>query len=758
MKWRHLYPLGSNRHHQRDLYSYVIINKAMKKTLIIILILCFTLGTLILANRDLMHFEYSFLGKRIFDPELDAKRSYLLSEPFTLKPGTYELIFYGTVKGKGSSVYLARDEGGIFTGFDLADGEEEQRAGFTVSGNTENLRIGVSYDPGTSVVDVQKISVVSDSVLYKSSLLRHGTVSLFILICGILLLLRIIKPELIYRIVPPLRRHENETDFFILLLLSLFTSIPLLLPDSYGLAEDMFFHLSRIEGIAEGIKAGYFPVRNELFWLKNYGYGTGYFYPDLFLYFPVLLRLLGFSILSCYKIFVVVCTFFSLLSFYLTAKIIAKNRYAGLAAAILFGFCSYRCIAVFYRGAIGEVQAFIFMPLIILGLYYLFSGKPERWWVFALGFWGVLSSHLISLVLAAGITAVFLLFNTHMIIRDRRIFFSLLKSVLVTVMLGAGFLLPMAEQMNGNNLNMNLLVSAKRGGLTVNNINPVKNLIVFFHDWHYDEGYFRIVYPGWMLLAVPLLRVLLLFQKKKGPKAADIMLGFGIVLMICSTDLFPWQHFVWLLNRIQFTWRLLAPVSVLLPICGGIYFSELFSRPGAALFTGLLVLACAACSYPIYHDTIVNRTVSEDEFIMQDNRVAGMEYMPIGLSAEFIDKNRDTVAADPVETRITSQKRRGLSFTFTFEYAGNADTLTFTIPLIRYYGYKGTFTNSDGKTVPIEVEKSENGLALVRVKNTGSGTVQAAYHKTGFELAGEIISLVTICLGFCLFLSGRKQN
>ena len=138
----------------------------MKKTVKIVLILCLILVALFFADRDLMHFEYSFLGKRTFDPETDAKRSYLLSETFTLKPGTYDLCFYGSVQGKGSSVYLARDEGEIFTGFDLAEGEEEQRADFTVSGNSENLRIGVSYDPETSAVNVQTISVTSDRALY----------------------------------------------------------------------------------------------------------------------------------------------------------------------------------------------------------------------------------------------------------------------------------------------------------------------------------------------------------------------------------------------------------------------------------------------------------------------------------------------------------------------------------------------------------------------------------------------------------------
>ena len=193
----------------------------MKKIVLILLILCLMLGALFLVNRDLMHFEYSFLGKRTFDPKLDAKRSYLLSETFALKPGTYELCFYGSVEGRGSSVYLARDDGNIFTGFDLENGQDEQKEPFTVSGSTENLRIGVSYDPETSAVNVRKISVISDHVLYKSSLLRHGTISLFILITGFLLILRITRPELIYKLIPAFRSRGNETDFWLLTLLSL---------------------------------------------------------------------------------------------------------------------------------------------------------------------------------------------------------------------------------------------------------------------------------------------------------------------------------------------------------------------------------------------------------------------------------------------------------------------------------------------------------------------------------------------------------
>lgn len=570
----------------------------MKRKVFVPVILLFLCAALAAVNRDLFHYEFDFLGKRTFTPETDEKGTYILSEPFVLKPGNYELRFSGEVRGHGSSVFLARGDDSVFFDFELAEGDGEQKDVFQVSSGSESLRIGINYDPVTSGISSRKISVYSGHVLYRENLLCHAAVSLVLTAAALLLLFRIMRPESYFRLFPFLRSPENEWDLVFLLLLTVILSIPHLLPDSYGVAEDLFFHLSRIEGIAEGIKAGYFPVRDQLYWLKNYGYGAGYFYADPFLYFPVLLRLLGFSLLSCYKIFTTVCTFLSLGTFYLTARRISGKRYAGLAASVLFGFCAYRCIAVFYRAAVGEMQSFIFMPLIIYGLYDMFHDRPGHWWIFAAGFWGILSSHLISLVLSASVTAVYLLFRLPAILRDKRIFAGLVKAVITVLLLGAGFLLPMMEQMNGNSLNMNILMSSKMGGLTRNNINPAANLLLFFHDWKYDANFSRSLYPGWMFLLIPLLRLLLFFKTKKMYPAADTMLLFGILLMIGSTDLFPWKYLVWFLNRIQFTWRLLMPVSVLFPICGGFYLAEFCeNRMRPALIC--LMLGCAVCAFPI---------------------------------------------------------------------------------------------------------------------------------------------------------------
>ncbi len=720
----------------------------MKKKLISALILLLLLAAALLyVNHDLLHFEYAYHAVRTFMPEEDAKGRFILTDTFVLKPGGYELTFEGDAGKLGNSVRLEKSDGTILTEYEL-DGEPKQSQKFTVEGGPLNVRIGFAYDPAYGNATVRRISVTSEHVLYKESLLRHGTISLLLLVLALLLWIRICIPGSLKFL-----RGENEKLLLFFVLLTAVLCVPLLLPDSFGITNDGMFHMSRILGKAESMANGYFPVYDELFWMNNYGYGTGYFYPSVLLYFPAFLYLLGFPILTCYKTFIVVCTFLSLCSFYIAAKRISGSRGGALASVLLYGFCAYRAICVFYRGAIGEVQAFIFLPLIVLGLYELFNDRPDRWWIFAFAFWGMLSCHLLSIVTAAIGTAIYLLCRIRTIFRDRRILLGLIKSVIAAALVSAAFLIPMAEQLGYGSLKTNALLSAAVGSTDLHQAMPWKWLFTFFHDWSFNANWQRCVYPGWMLLLVPLSRIPLCFRKKRF-RAADTMLIAGIGYMICATNLFPWQTFSWLLNRIQFSWRMLLEVSALLPLAASVYFREYFEKKHTALALAVITVGCAVCAFPIYQDTIVNRTVSErDDFIMQDNRAMGEEYLPQGLTAEFVDKNADTVLYD-TDAEILSHKRRGLSFTFS--YSGAGEDTEFIVPLTGYYGFKAELTDADGNTAELPVERSANGLLSVHAG--GEGTIRVWLAKTAAQRLSEGISLLSCVVIALYFLRKRQKN
>lgn len=75
---------------------------------------------------------------------------------------------------------------------------------------------------------------------------------------------------------------------------------------------DDTFHLIRISSLATALKNGMFPVKFHPTLCRGYGYGVGFFYPNLFLYLPAILIVLGVSQNVAYKIFAffIMCAIF----------------------------------------------------------------------------------------------------------------------------------------------------------------------------------------------------------------------------------------------------------------------------------------------------------------------------------------------------------------------------------------------------------------------------------------------------------------
>ena len=94
---------------------------------------------------------------------------------------------------------------------------------------------------------------------------------------------------------------QNEKKYLVLFLLILTTIgvLPILMSGiPYG--GDLNFHLKRIEAIALNIKENKIGYPIYFNYLNNYGYGSGLFYPDIFLYIPAFFNILGISLFTSY--------------------------------------------------------------------------------------------------------------------------------------------------------------------------------------------------------------------------------------------------------------------------------------------------------------------------------------------------------------------------------------------------------------------------------------------------------------------------
>ena len=111
--------------------------------------------------------------------------------------------------------------------------------------------------------------------------------------------------------------------------------LPLAAPGIEGRwGQDLGFHLMRIEGIAEGLENGVFPVKMQGLWMEGYGYPVSVYYGDFLLYIPALLRLCGVPVVAAYKIFVALVNLGTgLLALYSFRKIFGDDRVALVCAA-----------------------------------------------------------------------------------------------------------------------------------------------------------------------------------------------------------------------------------------------------------------------------------------------------------------------------------------------------------------------------------------------------------------------------------------
>jgi hypothetical protein len=67
---------------------------------------------------------------------------------------------------------------------------------------------------------------------------------------------------------------------------------------------------------------------------------------------------------------------------YFSTRSITKSSKAAFCGAVMFGLSSYLATDLFSRGALGEAQAFIFVPIAFAGFYHIMYGETRKCCVF----------------------------------------------------------------------------------------------------------------------------------------------------------------------------------------------------------------------------------------------------------------------------------------------------------------------------------------------------------------------------------------
>lgn len=688
---------------------------------------------------------------------------FIQTSPLSLKAGSYRLQLFYAATAEQNAIRIYTDQ--------LSDAEKHSvelilasdchtaAMNLDLPRSVTDLKIAVSY-AGAGSLEIMDLSLVSTNARYKRILFYA------LLICLLL--------GLLHRF----RRSDSSTRAVMLALAGIFAvSCYPLYVDYLVVGHDIPFHLLRIEGIADGLSAGIFPVKIHPVWAKDYGYAAGVLYGDILLYFPALLRRLGFSVQAAYQLFTAAVNLGTVLLSYACFQRMFRSRRLGLLGSFIYTLSYYRLADTYTRAAVGEYTAMMFLPLVMLGFYLIFSGvQKSNWWkysiVTALGLTGLIQTHVLSCEMAGFCILLVCLILVRKIFRKYTLF-SLAGSLTLTLLFNLGFLVPFLEYfstdlyINSPDWTGNVLPYFQLGGLF-----PVQLFSIFQHSnggaWSTMAGVFDEASYGlgiFFLLVIGLFLYLLFAHGRecrahRNFKAACICFALGCLLAFMSTCHFPWDSIAALnagakklIFSLQFPWRLLAFSTVLLTFTACFSISALFkihSRDIAGIcLMGMLLLMTVNIGWYLF-DLVytVNPYRVYDTAELNTMTLYSGEYLPAGTDTNLIRANLTHMEKG---SGIESFQKHGTDITCHIIQIQPGGYVDFPLLYYRHYVCKRTDT---GEELPVSA--GYNNMVRVTFPNRFDGNIHIYFREPWYWRLSEAVSLLTA--GCCLILLAVRSR
>ncbi|MCR4762144.1 MAG: hypothetical protein K5696_01300 [Lachnospiraceae bacterium] len=536
--------------------------------------------------------------------------------------------------------------------------------------------------------------------------------------------------------------------------------------------DDIFYHLRRIAFLAEGLGSGSFPVKIQPGWSNGFGYAAGVGYGDILLVPPALLYLLGFPLSFAYKSYIVLVTALTVWISFVSFRRIGGGRFAGMAGCALYTLAGFRLHSIYAGATIGEYGAYTFLPLVLLGLWEIYTGADGAFAgsdadkragargenLLAAGIGLVVGTHVLTTYLLAVCIVLFVLFMARYTFK-KPVFAALLRALGKTVLLSLWFVVPLAHYL----LTDSFVGDPGKKILWNHAIEPKELFVTIPDPSGVSGGFLGVGIAAFVILGV-FLSLLLAgrFAAGLSADAAWRVFGFALLFLWMSTTWFPW-HFLdkrlpvlyGFLSRIQFPWHFLDFAILMLCLMAvmairqcAVYEQQeqnrkiLYSQLLAALLITLTMVQGGA---------YLGQVVREGRSIWQ----MGDENLRVPINVEFSVKGSTPATAwfvevepegERAQAQILWQRGTGMAAAVVNP---SPEPVGFLFPRWAYRGY--TAGGTDGR---LKVTEATDHRVRVTVPAGYDGVVVLRFREPWFWRLSELVSLVAWL--WILILKGLK--
>lgn len=519
------------------------------------------------------------------------------------------------------------------------------------------------------------------------------------------------------------------------------------------------FHYARIITLADSLKQGIFPAKIRPMHMKLYGYGIGFFYPDLFIYPPAIFIALGASYDITVKIYLFIVTLVGCVVTYRCFERLTGNKYLALFGETLMLMSAVNDQNIFGGGGMPHLFAYLFIPLAFEGLFEALDDKKGGAVKYAVGMTIVLLTHnMIFLTMMFAMILVVIL-GIGRIIKKPVIILKLFGVSLAAMVLTCAYWLPAMEQI----MHIQFIAFFDNAYTVSDHILTLQRLVF---------GDVGILYFG-MFFACVVLYFYLLIKRKKMPLDVTSLLVICIFLMwfMCSKSFWN-SNMGDTLNFFEYTDRFDYVFTILM-----VMFMITVMREGLAEFTKrlsslqkyekylpaalllMVIIITRAAARPDFLDISSSRAMLYRDLLFEEYQVSGAEWLPASCEPTEC-KTPETAKADDGSGadgfKHDDAKYFEVWVDFSHEY--------YDVPYVYYYGYRAYILDENDNPVrELEVSEAKDDNGYVRVympeDDDSIGHIMVTYRKTFIQKLSYVISAVSVfALIITIPLYKRKQG